>query len=85
MSSDAVILGMIAGGTVTILSASANHGGTISAPGFLVKQLDRVFEKVQIQVLEMALRQTGLETRRFTKNTLNWFFMAEIPFSVLKR
>lgn len=85
MSSDAVILGMIAGVTVTILSASANHGGTISAPGFHVKQLDRVFEKVQIPVFGIALSQTDFGARWFAKNTLNWFFLAEIPFSVLKR
>lgn len=85
MSSDAVILGMIAGGTVTILSTSANHGGTISAPGFPVKQLHRVFEKVQNPVLGIALNQTDFGAGRFVKNTLSWFFLAKIPFSVLKR
>jgi len=85
VSSDAFILGMIAGVTVTILSASANHGGTISAPGFPVKQLDRVFEKVQIPVFGIVFSQTSLGVGRFAKNTLNWFFLAEIPFFVLKR
>ncbi len=85
MSSDAVILGMIAGVTVTILSASANHGGTISAPGFHVKQLHLVFEKVQIPVFGIVYRQTAVGAGRFTTNTVNWFFLAEIPFFVLKR
>ena len=87
MSSDAVILGMIAGVTVTILSPSPNHERDSISPWFSRQAIGSGFLKSSVSGVgktPFAIAPSSFARSRRPKG-LPGFSFAEIPFSDPKR